>query len=174
MRVGILTNRARHIYFPIDGQNLPGILVEGPHELSKQKAVFSNYFMPFLGCELLDYHEGNSYNNDQFSVLNHVGVFKTEEGGLVFAPSSDYNDYAFVFVQLLDCKSFVVTIHSGPSMIKRIEFDDGIFSDVFMMVLKKNTTSVIYSFTSKGEVLEYSYLYDYEVGEVGFKVRKVD
>lgn len=169
MRVVTLTPKARHVYV---GDN-PGILVESDFAVRDGDGIIStNFFLPFINCDILRYDEYGSHNYDQFMVLNHVSLFKSEKGGIVLAPSGNHDDFCLVFCELCDSVSQVVPKYGGPDLLHRINFDE-MESNLFMIVLRKDVTQTVYSFNSKDDVLEYSFLFDYRASEVGMKCRKL-
>lgn len=162
------------MFLELNGESKPGIIVEGPGPKMVQGGLeISNFFLPIVGCDLIRYESGGSYNNDQFMILNQISFFRNEEGGLILAPSKDYDDFALVIVQLCDSRSHVLPKFAGPEFVQRIEFDEGDLSDIFILIIKKNCSSTLFSFNSKEEVLEYTFHYDYKSFEVGFKVKKM-
>jgi len=170
MRVVTLTPKARHVFV---GKN-PGILVENECPVKIGDEIISaNFFLPFVNCDIIKYDQYGSYNSDQFMVLNHVSLFKSEKGGIVLAPSGVHDDYVLLFCEICDSKSQVIPKYGGPELLHRIEFDEGIESNLFMLVLRKDTAQTVFSFNSNDDVLEYSFLFDYNASEVGMKCRKL-
>jgi len=172
MRLAIFTPKVRHLIVTLGDLEIPGIMVEGGGKIDSSGIIQSNFFLPVMDCNLL-YFEDESFNGDQFSIVNQFGLFKGPEGGIVISPSDAFNNYALVFFEFMNVDKIVLPKHGSPEFLKRVEFEEEGDSDIFMIVLKKDINSSVFSFTKDDKILEFTFLFDYIAGQVGFKVKSV-
>ena len=172
MRIVCFSNSVRHVIVELGIEKIPGIMVDGPITKKGDEVTISNFFLPVVGCDIVPFEGGLSLNGDHFSIATQVGLFNTSQGGLVLAPSDEFNDLALVFFEFLGHEKLMVPKEETPDLLKQVEFDDEVKSDMYMLILKKNIRQSIFSITTSGKILEYTFLYDYLSGEVGFKVKR--
>ena len=164
MRLVSFTPKARQIVVTLGEIQIPGVMVEGVLDSETGGVTLSNFFLPVVNCDL-QYYNGVSFNGDMFAILNQFGLKEGPEGSVIIAPSDAYNDYVLVFFEFLNADKLVLPKKGGPEFIKRLEFDDNEL-DVFILVLKRNTKTLVYSFTRDDKILEYQFNFDYMSGEV--------
>lgn len=163
MRVALTTTKAR---FAFVGEDLAGVMVDGPSSVVDGEIVIQNYFLPVVGCDLV----ASDIGGNQFLVLNQVGLFEAPEGGLVLAPSKDSNNSVLVFLEIPG-ESVFSPKGKEPPFIKRLEFEDGEDS-IFMTILERDKSYKIYARLSK-KVVVYTLRYDYDFGTVNISYERV-
>jgi len=165
MRIALMTTRAHHRILEIDGEEVPGILVEGKPNIKDGGMEINNLFLPVLDCMLVHYPTP-TVNGDEFCIASHVGIFRNEEGALFLGPSNSHKDKALCFIELSGLGHvWIPKRDKGPEYLHRIDFEK---NDVYLLILKRGKKSIFVC----GDI-EHVFFYDYIGGHIEHKVRKM-
>ena len=159
MRIALLTTKAEilemgliiHSGFPIvDYQN---------GEIETR-----SFLIPFIDCHVMKNSIGD------YSVLDQLALFESEDKGIFLAPSREWDRYALTLVELGDFRRFKAkNSDEAPQMIRRISFgEDFPLSNIYAIILEAGVTHIFSGVREDGSTKEYKFAYDYEEANVSF------